>query len=83
MQLFLEELMEEIQDITGEEIPENETYDETVKMEDIQEILLNTREQCQMVDQLIHNQIEVKDSLINRLHEELQYYKKDANDQFE
>lgn len=46
------------------------------------EIILNTREQCQMVENLIHNQIEVKDGLINRLHDELEYYKQDSTDRF-
>ncbi|MGN0506148.1 MAG: nucleotide exchange factor GrpE [Lachnospiraceae bacterium] len=46
------------------------------------EILLNTREQCQMVETLIHSQIEVKDGLINRLHDELEYYKQDSTDRF-
>ena len=48
----------------------------------LSEILLNTREQCQMVETLIHNQIEVKDGLINRLHDELEYYKQDSADRF-
>lgn len=49
---------------------------------ELTEILLNTREQCQMVEQLIRNQIEVKDNLINRLHDELEGYKQDATDRF-
>lgn len=46
------------------------------------EILLNTREQGQMMEQLIKNQIEVKDELINKLHKELEYYKQDAAERF-
>ena len=46
------------------------------------EVLLNTREQCQMAEQLIKNQIEVKDNLIDKLHRELDYYKQDAADRF-
>lgn len=48
----------------------------------LMEIVLNTREQCQMVEQLIKNQIEVKDDMINRLHKELEYYKQGAADRF-
>ena len=50
--------------------------------EELSEILLNTQEQCQMVDNLIRNQIQVKDALIDKLHEELEYYKKDSADRF-
>lgn len=49
------------------------------------EVLLNTREQGQMIEQLIKNQknqIEVKDEMINKLHKELDYYKQDAADRF-
>lgn len=46
------------------------------------EILLNTREQGQMMEQLIKNQIEVKDDMIDKLHKELDYYKQDAADRF-
>lgn len=55
---------------------------ETIESEQLLEILLNTREQGQMVEQLIKNQIEVKDDLINKLHKELDYYKQDAADRF-
>lgn len=48
----------------------------------LREILLNTRDQCQMFEALIRNQIEVKDRLINRLHDELEYYKKDSAGRF-
>ena len=46
------------------------------------EILLNTREQSQMVEQLIKSQINVKDEMINKLHNELDYYKKGTADRF-
>lgn len=49
---------------------------------EILEILLNTREQGQMMEQLIKNQIEVKDDMINKLHKELEYYKQDSADRF-
>ena len=50
--------------------------------DDLLEILLNTREQGQMMERLIKNQIEVKDEMINKLHKELDYYKQDAADRF-
>lgn len=46
------------------------------------EILLNTREQGQMMEQLIKNQIEVKDALIDKLYKELAHYKQGAEDRF-
>lgn len=62
-----------------EEAPEGS--DETQAGE-LLEILLNTREQGQMMEQLIKNQIEVKDEMINKLHKELEYYKQDSADRF-
>ena len=49
---------------------------------EVLEILLNTREQGQMMEQLIKNQIEVKDAMISKLHKELEYYKQEAADRF-
>ena len=49
----------------------------------VMEILLNTREQCEMVDHLIHNQIRVKDELIDKLHKELEQYKKELSGRWE
>ena len=46
------------------------------------EILLNTREQGQMMEQLIKNQIQVKDEMISKLHKELDYYKQESADRF-
>ncbi len=46
------------------------------------EILLNTREQGQMMERLIKNQIEVKDDMIEKLHKELDYYRQDAANRF-
>lgn len=46
------------------------------------EIVLNTREQCQMMEELIKNQIHVKDDMIDKLHKELEYYKQDSTDRF-
>lgn len=45
-----------------------------------EEIVLNTQEQAQTIDKLIKNQINVKDEMINKLHSELSYYKKDQAD---
>ncbi len=50
--------------------------------EKLMEILLNTREQGQMVEALIKNQIEVKDEMISKLHKELEYYKQDSADRY-
>ena len=48
----------------------------------VNEILLNTQENNQMVDAMIRNQIEVKDAMINKLHDEMQYYKDDHAGRF-
>ncbi len=57
---------------------QQEERSEEVLNDELMEILLNTREQGQMVEQLIKNQIEVKDELINKLHKELEYYKQES-----
>lgn len=49
-----------------------------ISQEDIFEILLNTREQGKIMEQLIKNQIEKKDNMIDKLHKELEYYKEDV-----
>ena len=49
---------------------------------DIEEILLNTQEQGQMMEQLIKSQIQVKDEMINKLHKELDYYKQEAAEKY-
>lgn len=48
----------------------------------LNEILLNTQEQCQMMDKIIKNQLQVKDDMIDKLHKELDYYKQDHADRF-
>lgn len=64
-------------------IEQTEPYDDgDDRQGELLEILLNTREQGQMVEQLIKNQIEVKDEMINKLHKELEYYKQGAADRF-
>ena len=55
-------------------IPDDLTQEELLSLN---EILLNTREQCQMTAQLIENQLKRKDQLIDRLHQELETYKQD------
>ena len=50
--------------------------------DEINEILLNTQEQCQMMDEMIRNQIKVKDEMIDKLHKELAYYKQEQADRF-
>lgn len=56
--------------------------DENSQDEELLEILLNTREQGQMMERLIKTQIEVKDEMIDKLHKELDYYKQDAASRF-
>lgn len=63
--------------------------EEATQLESIEEILLNTREQGQMMNEqmqimkaLIEKQIDVKDDTINRLHDELEFYKQDAQEKF-
>lgn len=66
-----------------EEISENVLHaPEDSRDEELMEIVLNTREQGQMIEQLIKNQIEVKDDMINKLHKELEYYKQESADRF-
>ena len=52
------------------------------KVNQLDEILLNTQEQCQMVEQMIRSQIQVKDAMIDKLHKELEYYKQDQAERF-
>ena len=67
---------------------ERKAFDEQAEQLDaeergeLMEILLNTREQGEMVEQLIKNQIEVKDGMIDSLHKELELYRQGAADKF-
>lgn len=73
--------MEDFEDLSKKIIAQGTlSYDE--EMGELFEILLNTREQGQMIEQLIKNQIQVKDDMINKMHNELDYYKQDAADRF-
>lgn len=56
--------------------------DENDSIGEISQILYNTQEQCQMMQSLIKNQIEVKDAQIDKLYSELEYYKKESADRF-
>ncbi len=56
--------------------------DEQIDRGEIMEILLNTREQGQMMEQLIKNQIQVKDDMIGKLHNELEFYRQGSADRF-
>lgn len=59
-----------------------EDCDDDNPLGQLNEILLNSREQCQMFERLITNQINVKDAQIDKLYAELEYYKKDSADRF-
>lgn len=48
----------------------------------LSELLLNSQEQCTMIDGMIRNQIDRKDALIDELHSELQSYKDDRAGRF-
>lgn len=64
--------------------------DKEIEIEDaIRQTFYNTREQGKLLyeqqecfDQLIKKQIEVKDSMINKLHDELDFYKQGAEEKF-
>ena len=63
--------------------PEAQETQDTQETRDIlTEILLNTREQCVMIDGMIRNQIDLKDAQIDKLHSELQYFKDDQASKF-
>lgn len=75
--------MERFQDLSEKIIRQASSREEDeTEIGEILEILLNTREQGQIMEQLIKNQIEVKDEMISKLHKELDYYKQDVADRF-
>lgn len=76
--------MDGLEKLSGKIITQSEEalLDDEGREGELLEILLNTREQGQMMEKLIRNQIEVKDEMINKLHNELDYYKQDAADRF-
>lgn len=55
---------------------------DVVESSQLFEVLLNTREQGQMMEFLIENQIKVKDEMIDKLHKELEHYRNGAADKF-
>ena len=59
-----------------------EKQENNSKEENLEEIVLNMREQCQIVENILKIQIELKDELIYKLHNELSYYKQDSADRF-
>lgn len=70
-------------EIDIEETPVQENPADMLCPQDmLNEILLNTREQCTMVDGMIREQIKRKDEQIDKLHSELQYYKDDQATRF-
>lgn len=60
-----------------------ELNEELYTEEQIEQILLNSQELGQMMEQLVKNQIVVKDEMINKLHKELEYYKQSSAEKFE
>ena len=74
--------MDDFDNLGEKIIQQMESDGEKATSGEILEILLNTREQGQMMEQLIKNQIEVKDEMIDKLHKELDYYKQEAADRF-
>lgn len=56
--------------------------DINLRVDELMEIVLNSREQGQMMEQFINSQIKIKDDLINKLHKELEFYKKESTDKF-
>lgn len=68
--------MYKLDDVKGPDENENREIDE------LYEIVLNTREQCEMMDQFIKSQIKIKDKMIDKLYEELESYKQESADRF-
>lgn len=76
--------MEAFEDLSEKNIDQNTDGGlvEEGQAGELLEIVLNTREQCEMMEQLIKNQITVKDEMIDKLYKELEYYKQEAADRF-
>ena len=70
-------MQEEIQEVMQDVLSEIEAPEETAKpVPDIEQRLED-------ISETIHRQLCVKDDLINKLHSELEYYKKDSAGKFE
>ena len=77
--------MDGFEDLADKIISEGEKIfsdPENAEDDTIMQILLNSREQGQLMESMIKNQINVKDEMIDKLHKELDYYKQDAADRF-
>lgn len=77
--------MGKIEELGNRIISEGENVfdaDEDSVDDKIMQILLNSQEQCQLMESMIKNQIEIKDQMIDKLHKELDYYKQDSADRF-
>lgn len=59
----------------------DEIYGDT--QANILEEIIKINEQCEHLNTLVVNRIQARDELINKLHEELDYYKKDTATKFE
>jgi molecular chaperone GrpE (heat shock protein) len=85
----MEEEMEKSELDALEEMLKNEVFN--AEQENLEEIVLNTREQGQMlenlirskIEPLIENQIKVKDEMISKLYDELKFYKEGEAVRFE
>ena len=85
----MEEKMEKSELDAQEEMLKNEVFN--AEQENLEEIVLNTREQGQMlenlirskIEPLIENQIKVKDEMISKLYDELKFYKEGEAVRFE
>lgn len=79
----LEELSEKIIEQTEKLVlDEEEISGENDVSGQLLEMLLNTRELCQIMETLIRNQIEAKDEMINKLHKELEFYRQESANRF-
>jgi len=56
--------------------------EEPIGMDELIEIVLNTREQCEMMELFIQNQIKRKDEMIDKLYKELEHHKQDEAERF-
>ena len=85
----MEEEMEKSELDALEEMLKDEVFN--AEQENLEEIVLNTREQGQMlenlirdkIEPLIENQIKVKDEMISKLYDELKFYKEGEAVRFE
>ena len=55
----------------------------TTDQTNLMELAIQIDEKCERLNSLMVDRIQARDELINRLHEELEYYKKDSASKFE